>query len=252
MLTAQPFYNKCMKKAIIAFGSLFSNIKITRSNEDGSETQTLKIPIAQAPKEKWLVRVDSDPNLENHTYTSLPRMSFEISNISYDSSRKLNKLNKIRCTDGSGSADFVYAPVPYNLDMTLYILTKTQEDAFQIVEQILPYFSPEFTIGVKMIDSPPVVTDIPIVLNSVSMQDDYDGDFQTRRFVTYTLTFTMKLNLFGPTGEKGVIKKTMIDIQTPEDFDVEPIEAIRVINEGDPTNGNVVETIEFTYGESSE
>jgi len=170
MFTSNPFYHKVFKRAIIAFGSMFSNIHIERRNSDGSAVQKLKVPIAQAPKEKWIVRVDSDPNLENHTYTVLPRIAFEITGVNYDPSRKLNKIGKVVCASGGTTMTFAYAPVPYNVDITLYVLTKTQEDAFQIVEQILPYFTPEFTLGVKSLDQLNVVTDIPIVLTSVSQQ----------------------------------------------------------------------------------
>jgi hypothetical protein len=222
MFTSNPFYHKVFKRAIIAFGSMFSNIHIERRNSDGSAVQKLKVPIAQAPKEKWIVRVDSDPNLENHTYTVLPRIAFEITGVNYDPSRKLNKIGKVVCASGGTTMTFAYAPVPYNVDITLYVLTKTQEDAFQIVEQILPYFTPEFTLGVKSLDQLNVVTDIPIVLTSVSQQDDYDGDFQTRRFVTWTLNFTMKLNMFGPVSQQGIITKALIDIGNTPNSNIDP------------------------------
>lgn len=252
MLSSHPFYHKNIKKAIIAFGSLFSDVKIIRSNADGSDTQTIMVPIAQAPKEKWLVRIESDPNLENHTYITLPRMSFEITGLSYDPSRRVNRLNKIACIGPDGKAAATYSPVPYNLDISLYILTKTQEDAFQIVEQILPYFTPEFTLGVRAIEEPDVIVDIPIILNSVSLQDDYDGDFETRRFVTYTLTFTMKLNLFGEVDtNKGVITKTIVQIGTNDNRFVDPEQEVTIINTGNPATGEIIEQKMFTYELSS-
>ncbi|MFW9600980.1 MAG: tail sheath stabilizer and completion protein [Prevotella sp.] len=213
MLNNKPFYHRVFRKAIVAFGALFSDIKIERADKSGVVVQTIDVPIAQAPKEKWIVRIDADPNLDQHTYITLPRMSFEITGISYDPTRKINRLNRVMCpNDAGGTAKYAWAPVPYNIDISLYILTKTQEDAFQIVEQILPFFTPEFTVGVRSIEDLNIIHDIPIVLNSISQQDDYDGDFQSRRFITYTLTFTMKLNLYGPVNSAGLITKTIIDI----------------------------------------
>lgn len=223
MLNNSIFYHGIIRKTIVAFGSLFSNIYIDRrkidvaANEDsvdGNIEQRIQVPIAYAPKEKWLVRLEQDPNLENHVYTTLPRISFEITGMSYDSSRKLNRMNQIACyKDGEYSK--MYAPVPYNIDISMYVLTKSQEDAMQIVEQILPYFTPEFTLSIKSVQTMNVVTDVPIVLNSVSIQDDYDGDFQTRRFVTYTLTFQLKVNLFGPTDSGKPITKVIAEVDGP-------------------------------------
>lgn len=216
MLSDNPFYHGVIRKSIVAFGSLFSNIKIERKQTDsvnGTTIQTLKIPIAYAPKEKWLVRVEQDPTLTNHTYTTLPRISFEITGMSYDTSRKLNRLNQITCYQ-TGAMTSTRTPIPYNIELSLYVLTKTQEDALQIIEQILPYFNPEYNLSVKLAEDVNVVSDVPVVLNSVSVQDDYDGDFQTRRFVTYTLSFTMKVNLFGPVSSAGVIEDTTVTVES--------------------------------------
>lgn len=244
MINNNPFYHKVFKRAIVAFGSLFSNITIERKDNQGNLVQTLKVPIAQAPKEKWIVRIDSDPNLENHTYTTLPRMSFEITGISYDPNRKLGRLNRISCVKEGTNRAYVYAPVPYNLDMTLYVLTKTQEDAFQIIEQILPYFTPEFNMSVKSVDDLNIVTDIPTILNSVSVQDDYDGDFQTRRFVTYTLTFTMKLNVYGQVSEQGVITSSLIDIGELDNIPLDQDQQTMIESVGDINTGDITVSIE--------
>lgn len=230
------YYHSLIRKSIVAFGNLFSNIKIERKLKDGSNTtvQTIKVPIAYAPKEKWLVRVEQDPNLDNHTYTVLPRMSFEMTAMNYDSARKLNRMNKLRTPPVDGVINTQFTPVPYNVNISLYILTKTQEDALQIVEQILPTFTPEYTVAINTVPEMEIVTDIPIILNSVSIQDDYDGDFQTRRSVVYTLDFTLKLNLFGPVSPQGDIRRVLVDTTnerrqydasvsssaTPDEFDV--------------------------------
>ena len=208
MLNSNVFYHGIIRKTIVAFGSLFSDIYIDRK-KDGSVTgetiQRLQIPLAYAPKEKWIVRLEQDPTLENHTYVTLPRMSFEITGYTYDSARKTTRMQKITCGDGSNSASFMYSPVPYNVDISLYILTKTQEDAMQIIEQILPTFTPEYTLTINAVPDMNVKQDIPVILNSITVQDDYDGDFQTRRFVTHTLTFTLKTNLYGAVSGSGII-----------------------------------------------
>jgi hypothetical protein len=221
MLNNNVFYHGTIRKCIVAFGTLFSDIYIDRregNSVTGTVAQRLQIPLAYAPKEKYLVRIEQDPNLENNTYISLPRMSFEILGYSYDSSRKLNRMQQIKCGDGTNTMDAIYTPVPYNIDVSLYILTKTQEDALQILEQILPTFTPEYTLTINAVPDMNVKLDIPIVLNSVTSSDEYDGDFQTRRNVTHTLTFTIKTNLFGPLANKKVIDEVFANIGQNEDF----------------------------------
>jgi len=222
MLNNQVFYHGIIRKCIVGFGSLFSNIYIDRRQGDsvtGEVIQRLRIPLAYAPKEKWLVRLEQDPNLENYTQVSLPRMSFEIIGYMYDSTRKMNRMNQIKCGDGtSTSLTTMYTPVPYNLDLTLYILTKTQEDGLQIIEQILPTFTPEYTLTVNVVPEMNMKINVPVILNSVSVQDEYDGDFQSRRFVTHTLNFQMKLNLFGAISGQNVIDTVNANVGLNEDF----------------------------------
>lgn len=215
MLGHSPFYHAIIKSAIIGFGTVFNDIKIERKDANGDVAQTLQIPIAYAPKEKWLVRIEQEPNFNEQLYTILPKMSYEVIDFSYDSTRKLNRVNNIVKEDGD-SAQTVYAPVPYNINMALYVLTKTQEDALQIVEQILPFFSPEYTIAVRLLDAPEQIVNIPIVLNDVSFEDSYDGDFQERRFVTYTLNFTLKLNLYGPASVGGKVNTVIVNLTDQE------------------------------------
>ena len=163
------------------------------------------------------MRIEQDPNLENNTYVSLPRMSFEITGYAYDAQRRLNKMNKIICQNGTNSST-VFTPVPYNLDITLYVLTKTQEDGLQIIEQILPTFAPEYTLSVNAIPEMNIVQDVPVILNSVQVSDEYDGDFATRRFVTHTLSFTVKLNLFGNvTDSKPIYSCLLYTSPSPRD-----------------------------------
>lgn len=238
MLNNQVFYHGVIRKTIVAFGRLFSDVYIDRKQGDsvtGTTIQRLQIPLAYAPKEKWIVRIDSDPTLENYTYTSLPRMSFEILSYNYDATRKTNRMQKIECGNGTNSKNFMYSPVPYNIEIALYILTKTQEDGLQILEQILPTFSPEYTLPVKVVPDMNVVQDIPVILNSVNVSDEYDGDFQTRRFVTHTLNFTLKLNMFGAMSNQGVIDTVnanigLNEINTPTRI---------YVADGDTTTGTV-------------
>ena len=221
MLNNNVYYHGIIRKCIVGFGTLFSDIYIDRREGDsvtGTVIQRLQVPLAYAPKEKWVVRLEQDPSLENHVYTTLPRMSFEIIGYNYDPSRKVNRMNQIKCGAGAGSISTMYTPVPYNLDLSLYILTKTQEDGLQILEQILPTFTPEYTLTINVVPDMNVKIDVPIVLNSVSVQDDYDGDFQTRRFVTHSLSFQMKVNLFGPIASQCVIDNVNANIGQNENF----------------------------------
>jgi len=210
MLNNQTFYNGTIRKVIVGFGNLFSDIFIDRKQGDsvtGTTVQRLQIPLSYSNKEKWVQRIDGDPSLENTVYTTLPRMAFEITGYSYDPSRKVNKMQKITHNTGANTSSTLQSPVPYNIDISLYILTKTQEDGLQIIEQILPTFTPEYTISINAIPDMGIIQDVPIILNSVTVQDDYDGDFQTRRFVTHTLSFTLKVNLFGGVTIRKIITK---------------------------------------------
>lgn len=219
MLNGNTSYHGALRKVVVAFGRLFSDIRIQRQDNTGAVAQTLQIPLAYAPKEKWLVRIDSDPSLNNYTYVSLPRMSFEILGYAYDPTRKTNKMNKIVCktaiTAENPNMKSVFSPAPYNLDIQLYIITKTQEDAMQILEQILPVFTPEYTLSVNALPDMEIVQDIPVILNSVTVNDEYDGDFQTRRFVTHTLSFTLKTNIYGYVSQQGVIKSATANVSQP-------------------------------------
>ena len=214
MLNDNVYYHGIIRKSIVAFGRLFSDIYIDRKQGDsvtGTTLQRLQIPLAYAPKEKWLVRIDGDPTLENNVNTVLPRMSFEITGYNYDAARKTNRMQQIK-SGNSLNKSVMYTPVPYNLDISLYVLTKTQEDGLQIIEQILPTFTPEYTLAINAVPDMNVVKDIPVILNSVSVSDEYDGDFQTRRFVTHTLNFTLKTSLFGAVSGQAVISQVEANI----------------------------------------
>lgn len=225
MLNNTIFYHQLTKKIVIAFGTLFSNIKIKREDpEDKVSPQIINVPIAMAPKEKWLVRLEQEPNLDKRVYTTLPRMSFEILGLNYDPSRSVNKLQQIKCINKStGDVSSVYSPVPYSFSIGMYILTKTSEDGFQIIEQIFPFFKPDYTMKVRLLDNPKYDVDIPITLNSASVMDEYDGMFDSRRFVTWSLNFTMKsyffqqVNQYNPSNS-SIILDSNVDLISLDDF----------------------------------
>lgn len=213
------FYNGSIRRMVVAFGSLFDQIYIDKAESGG--TKTLLVPIAYAPKEKYKVRLHGDPNLQNLNQIVLPRMAFEITGYVYDSNRKRNSLNRkfIRPTvsDPVG-VDFTHAEVPYNIDFGLYVYTRNMEDGLRIIEQIIPYFSPEFVVSINFDDINKNV-DVPIFLNSVSSEEDYEGDFETRRSITFTLNFTMKTYLFGAKKNYKEIRYVQAGLWNGEVFD---------------------------------
>ena len=202
MAIANYFYNETTRRYVALFGTLFNQLKIERKDKAGALVQTMIVPLSYAPFQKVLARLNTDPDLLNSRQTAirLPRMSFEITSLSYDPVRKIGSTQKMRKhakAETDSSRNFLYSSVPYNIEFSLYIMTKYSEDATKIMEQILPFFTPDWTVSAKMIpDLDPI--DIPIILNSVSTEDIYEGDFETRQSILYTLTFTLKGYYFGP------------------------------------------------------
>ena len=209
------FYNETTKRAVSIFGTLFNNITVKKIKEDGTILTEQKVPISYGPKQKFLQRLAEEPNLTdgNRTAISLPRIAFQISGFEYDATRQQNKLIRHQKTTldtaDTTKRSYQYQPAPYNITFSLSILAKNMSDALQIVEQILPYFQPEYTVTMKMIDSMTDYRDVPIILNSVNMEDQYEGTFEERRVIEYTLEFTMKLNYFGPVYTGSVIKNVI-------------------------------------------
>ena len=209
------FYHESLRKVVVAFGTIFNNIIIHRTDADGSVLQRLKVPLSYSPKEKFLVRLEQQPNLDQREMAiSLPRMGFEISGINYDPSRKLQRVGRLKKTHATdtGTQYFQYNPVPYNISFNLYSFTATAEGGLQIIEQILPYFQPDYTVTINAIPEMGIKRDVPITLNSVNYEDTYDGAFTTRRAVNYTLGFTAKTYLYGPLHSSKVIKETQADM----------------------------------------
>ena len=214
------FYHESLRKIIIAFGTIFNNIHIHRKDSNGNVVQSLKVPLAYSPKEKFIARLDQQPDLvqDRRVAVTLPRMGFEISGISYDPSRKLNRLGTIKKVRSSSTDGKImnkqFNPVPYNISMNLYSFTSSAEGGLQIIEQILPFFQPDYTVTIKAIPTMNIVRDVPIILNSVNYEDTYSGDFTTRRAVVYTLSFTAKTYLYGPISQQRVIRETQADMYT--------------------------------------
>jgi hypothetical protein len=210
----QKFYWSTTRKAVVAFGNIFNQITIDRKDETGGVVQSIRVPLGYAPKQKFLARIDEIVNSDRPFEVLVPRMAFEMIGIEYDSSRKINILHQNRKLESNQAALQQYSPVPYNIAMSLYVYAKNQDDGLQIVEQIMPYFNPDFNLSLKAMPQLDINHDLQIVLNSLSYEDSYEGDFRDRRMIIWTLNFTIKMNYFGPVNRQGVIKKAIADIQT--------------------------------------
>jgi hypothetical protein len=210
------FYHKKFRKAVATFGTMFNNIYVIRTNGSTGETLSqLKVPLTYAPKRKFLDRLTQQPNLDTDTQVAvkLPRMSFEITDIFYDPARQLSKNNSYTQSGSSINVrNQFYSYVPYTIGFQLNIYTKIQDDALQIVEQILPTFNPQYTLTMKpFTDHPEIKEDVPITITGVSFLDDYEGALESRRTIVYTLTFEMKLNIYGPIADQAVIRKANVN-----------------------------------------
>lgn len=207
------FYHEIIRKTIISFGTIFNQIHIVHKDGNNENISQMRVPLAYGPTQKFLARIQQQPDLNKPVQITLPRMSFEMNSIEYDSSRKTSVTQSFKAFDGQNLKK-VYLPVPYNIGFELNILTKLNDDALQIIEQILPYFQPSFNLSIDLIDSIGEKRDVPITLNNISFQDDYEGDFSTRRALIYTLQFTAKTYLFGPISDstEGLIRKVQVDM----------------------------------------
>jgi len=210
------FYHESIRKVIVSFGTMFNNINLVRKDNSGNISQSMKVPLAYGPREKFLVRLNEDADLTKQVAITLPRIGFEIQNLEYDSARKLNRVQRFKKVKGANAKqlDAQYMPVPYNLSIELYVMAKQSDDALQIVEQILPYFQPDYTLTINDNVAMDSKRDVPIVLNSISYEDNYQGDFTTRRALIYTLSFTAKFYLYGPVTSSKVIKTVQVDQYT--------------------------------------
>jgi hypothetical protein len=240
------YYHQIIRKTIIAFGTLFNQIYIKHKDADNNDYSELRVPFAYGPTQKFLARIEQQANLNKPVAMTLPRMSFEMTSIQYDATRKASITQSFKASDGVNLKK-VYLPVPYNIGFQLSIMTKLNDDALQIVEQILPFFQPAFNLTVDLIDSIGEKRDIPVILNNVSFIDDYEGDFSTRRVLIYTLDFTAKTYLFGPIADssEGLIRKVQVDMYSGTDTSIAKRE-MRYTVEPDPIDAGPDDDFGFT------
>lgn len=226
----QQYYHGAIRKYIIAFGNLFNDIYVQRLNSSGVRIQTLAVPLAYGPKEKWLVRLVQDPNLDQDVAITLPRMGFEIVSMTYAPARKLSStLKNVRLkTSDYNRIETQYVPVPYDINILLSVFVRNADDGAQIIEQIVPYFRPEFTTNVRLIPEMNIVIDTPVVLQDISIEDTYEGDFDTRRALIYNLNFSVKAYLYGPVTNSGIIKRAITNVHGDIPADSSIIERITI------------------------
>jgi len=259
------FKHLLLRRYLLAFGSLFDSITITRENETGAETYRQQVPLEYGPKERWLTRLTEDPEFLRGVAQVVPRISYELSNISYDTTRKLNTLNNLKfASNEEHKLAKLYVGVPYTLTISLSILTKLQQDGMQIVEQILPFFTPDYTIAVRPLANYSDLVDIvPITLQSVSHSDNYEGDFITRRAIIWTLDFSMKVFFYGPVKDSKRIEEVIVNLYNSPYEDLSAPNAntlpkVTITVDADPANqvinststtitSNTTITEDFTY-----
>lgn len=241
MLNQSRFYWSTIRKAIVAFGNMFNNIDIDRRDANGNVVQIMRVPLSYAPKQKFLARIAALPTVEErNVQINLPRMSFEMLGLQYDFNRKVSFIQQNRALEPSGvRANTQYVPTPYNMNLSLYLYAKNQDDGLQVIEQILPYFNPDYNLTMKSIPELDINNDMMIVLDSINYQDDYEGDFSTRRAIVWTLNFTAKLNFYGPVNKTGIIRRVYANVfSNPElTTNVE-----RYVAEVTPENANILDT----------
>ena len=253
-MIGKNYYNEGIRKLTIAFGQLFNNIIIENTSSTGAVTKRIRVPLAYAPKEKFLVRLEQQANLQDDREVSitLPRLGFEITGLQYDATRKLTKMQKtvrVKSNEDGKKLNFNYTPVPYNISFSLYSFTATAENGLQIVEQILPFFQPDYTVSIRVLPEMNLVRDVPIILNNVNYEDTYNGEFTQRRAVIYTLSFTAKTYIYGPMSNQGIIKTVQADLGADTDPKLSRDERIIVVP--NPTSADADDDFGFTTTISS-
>lgn len=225
-------YHRIIRKIVIAFGNIFNNISIARYDANGVEQEHFLVPILYGGKEKYVSRLEGDPNLDKKVQVTLPIMSFEMTDMSYDASRKLNTNQKLTHSGGAQNSTLaVYNPVPFNFDFELYAYVRNIEDGAQLMEKILPYFTPDYTVSVNLIPEMGIVKQIPLILNDVSHEIDYEGDYNSKvRSVIWTLRFTVKGYLYGPVTQPKIIRTSITNIL--DDKNLEEKEVLLEVNNG--------------------
>ena len=219
MFNYQPYYNGTTRKAITIFGSMFKDMQIQRMDHNGDLIQTVAVPLTYAAKDKAIERTLQEPDLDGQFLGPiLPRMAFEISGIQYDSKRKLN-TNTMNTNINNGTYATQYNPVPYNINLELYLYAKNQEDGLQILEQILPFFTPQFNVTINAVPEMNITQHIPVILNDVTYEDSYAGEFNDKRMIIWTLSFTMQVNYYGPiNSNSNIIKSATVKFYNDKDM----------------------------------
>ena len=240
------FYHEIIRKTIISFGTLFNNINIKHKKADGTILDDIKVGLSYGPQQKYLAKIQEQSQLAKPIAITLPRMSFEMNSIQYDPSRKTGVTQTFKAADGDKMKK-VYMPVPYNIGFELNIFSKLNDDALQIIEQIMPYFQPSFTLTVDLVSAIGEKRDIPVILDNISFQDDYEGSFEVRRALIYTLSFTAKTYLFGPVAQTsdGLIKKVIVDQHSGTDTSTAKRE-VRYTTVPDPITAGPADDFGFT------
>ena len=220
-MLGSTFYHQTIRKYVAAFGTLFNDINIERKNSSGAVVERVKVPLAYGPRQKWILALSDTTDQRRVLAARLPRIGFSLTGVSYDSVRKLNTVirNVAANTASTGSVLSQYNPVPYNFDFELFILVNNAEDGTQILEQILPYFTPEFTVTINTIPDMGIKADVPIVLNSASQSDEYEGELATRRTIIWTLSFLLKGFVYPDVKSGTLIKSIEVNFRIPGDGD---------------------------------
>ena len=245
------FYHKQIRNTVIAFGTIFNNVNIKRLDSSGNPLQNIRVPLSYSPKEKFIARLEQNTDLtgdDSSVAITLPRMAFDITGYAYDASRKLNKNQRVGVVTTNADTTKLntqYSPVPYDVKFELNVFTATSDDGLQIIEQILPYFQPDYTV--TMIESTTMDTkrDIPFILENVNYEDSYTGALTSLRRITYTLSFTAKIYLYGPISTSAVIKKVSADLYT-NTSDQAPSRSERVTVTPNPTSADKDDTYTYT------
>ena len=225
----QQYYHGIMRKYVAAFGSLFADITVQRRDDNEDRVQTIAVPLAYGPKQAWLVRANQEPDFDNDVAITLPRIGFEIGAMVYNPTRKHSSTHQNRMkTEDSGFVKTQYVPVPYDITFQLAVFVKNADDGMQIIEQILPYFRPEYTVNINLVPEMGIVKDIPIELQAVSIEDSYDGDFLSRRALIYNIDFIMKGYLYGPISSSGVITRSITNLYDDTAADTDILEKVTV------------------------
>lgn len=248
------FYHEKIRKCVAIFGRMFNNLYVIRKNSSGEVISQVKVPLSYAPKRKYLDRIRENEDLYDDTKVAikLPRMSFEIINFAYDATRQLTKVTSFNTVGTSASnRQKFHPPVPYTINFQLNIYAKTQDDALQVVEQVVPYFNPQYTLTVKPFPEvyPDFKEDIPIIIQGLSFQDDYEGQLETRRTIIYQLDFEMKVNFHGPVQNKGIIRSAITDLYDDINRNINDSSSSNILVEPDP--GDILGLADSDFGFST-